>query len=260
MNENTGLTVFIPVFNEAEILESNLRKLDDFLGDIKIPYEIIVGSNGSYDKTLEILGSLQTAFPSLSHFHIPHKAVGQAFRKGLEKARFNRFICLDMDLSIDLSFVERAYALLSTVHIVVGSKITGDQRRSFLRKTASNAFIFCARNLLGLSFTDYSIAAKAYRKDAVSPFLQGLDDQTFYVTEILFRAHHKGLSITEIPVDCHDTRKSRFNLAHEGWYKFSRLFGLFTMEMVLNRFCCKSFSNENRSIPGKADRKPVIRD
>jgi hypothetical protein len=158
------------------------------------------------------------------------KAVGRAFRMGLEFARFNRVISLDMDLSIDLSFIERAYGLLETSHVVVGSKITGDQRRSVLRKTASNAFIFCARILLGLSFSDYSIAAKAYRKDSITAYLPHMDDKTFYVTEILYRAFRDGKTLTEIPVDCNDTRSSRFNLLHEGWYKFSRLFVLYCSE------------------------------
>lgn len=225
-----GVTIFIPVFNEESVLESQIKKLIIHLQTLGFPYEIIVGSNGSFDKTVQILETLKMDIPCLVFFHIPMKAVGRAFRMGLELARFNRVISLDMDLSIDLSFIERAYHLLEKFHVVVGSKITGDQRRSVLRKTASTAFIFCARTLLGISYSDYSIAAKAYRKDAISAYLPHMDDKTFYVTEILFRAFRDGKTLTEIPVDCNDTRPSRFNLIHEGWYKFSRLFTLYFKE------------------------------
>jgi glycosyltransferase involved in cell wall biosynthesis len=225
-----GVTIFIPVFNEESILEAHTKKLIIHLQTFGFPYEIIIGSNGSFDKTVMILEALKKGIPCLNYFHIPIKAVGRAFRIGLESARFNRVISLDMDLSIDLSFIERAYHQLETSHVVVGSKITGDQQRSVLRKTASNAFIFCARTLLGLSFSDYSIAAKAYRKDTITTYLPHMDDKTFYVTEILFRASRDGKTLTEIPVDCNDTRPSRFNLIHEGWYKFSRLFVLYFAE------------------------------
>lgn len=225
-----GVTIFIPVFNEESILESQIKKLVIHLQELDFPYEIIIGSNGSFDKTVLILETLKRDIPCLDFFHIPMKAVGRAFRMGLKAARFNRVISLDIDLSIDLSFIKRAYHLLEISHVVVGSKITGNQRRSVLRKTASNAFIFCARTLLGLSYSDYSIAAKAYRKDAISAYLPHMDDKTFYVTEILFRAFRDGKTLTEIPVDCNDTRPSRFNLIHEGWYKFSRLFTLYFTE------------------------------
>lgn len=227
---HNGVTIFIPVFNEESIVEAQIKKLIIHLQTLGFPYEIIVGSNGSFDKTVQILETLKKEIPYLDYFHIPMKAVGRAFRMGLESSHFNRVISLDMDLSIDLSFIEKAYHLLEKNHAVVGSKITGDQRRSVLRKTASNAFIFCARILLCLSFSDYSIAAKAYKKDAISAYLPHMDDKTFYVTEILFRASRDGKTLTEIPVDCNDTRPSRFNLIHEGWYKFSRLFTLYFTE------------------------------
>ncbi len=233
MTDISGLTIFIPVFNEEALLENNILNLQDYLWNLGHPFEIIIGSNGSYDRTLDILARLKSSTNGLDCFHIPEKAVGKAFRMGFERARYNRFICLDMDLSIDLRFVAQAFSLLTTADVVVGSKINGDQKRSKLRTSASNAFIFTAKALLGLSFSDYSIAAKAYRKSAVAPYLHRTDHNTFYVTEILYRAHRDGKTIVEIPVDCHDTRPSRFNLIHEGWYKFSRLFLLFTREKIM---------------------------
>lgn len=230
MPEMPGLTVFIPVFNEEALLENNLRKLQAYLRNLGHPFEIIVGSNGSYDNTLNILKQLKPGMLSLEFFHIPEKAVGKAFQMGFNMARYNRIICVDMDLSIDLRFIEQAFELLAAAHVVVGSKINGLQRRSQLRIAASNAFILTAKVLLGLSFSDYSLAAKAYRKDAMAAYLARTDRNTFYVTELVYRAHKDRKTIVEIPVDCHDTRSSRFNLIHEGWYKFSRLFLLYLRE------------------------------
>jgi glycosyltransferase involved in cell wall biosynthesis len=226
-------TLLIPEFNEEAILENNLRSLAAHLAGLDHPFEIIVGSNGSFDKTLSILHTLEPAIPCLRFFHIPEKKVGHAFRRGIEMAQFNRIITVDMDLSIDLGFIESAFRLLSDHHVVVGSKISGDQKRSYVRKFASNAFIFCAKLLLGITHSDYSIAAKGYRKNTITGYLPYIDTQTFYVVQILFRAFHDGKRIVEIPVNCMDTRKSRFNLIHEGLYKFSRLFRLSIGERLL---------------------------
>ncbi|MBU1168051.1 MAG: glycosyltransferase family 2 protein [Proteobacteria bacterium] len=226
MTQIPGLSIFIPVFNEESLIESHIQILATHLETLGLPFEIIIGSNGSTDRTCAILESLEKKRPYVRFFHLPRKGVGRAFALGVKIASFDRIITVDMDLSIDLSFIETAYHLLSRVHVVVGSKKNGNQKRSLLRKAASRIFIYSAEVLLGISYSDYSIAAKAYRKSAILPYLPFLDSHTFYVVLILFSAYHDEKRIMEIPVGCHDLRKSRFNLTHEGLYKFSHLFSL----------------------------------
>lgn len=226
MNQSSGLSIFIPVFNEETLLENHILILSAYLETLVIPFEIIIVSNGSTDRTLIILESLEKRLPFLRYFHLPQKGVGRAFAKGVVNARFDRIITVDMDLSIDLSFIETAYHHLAHVHMVVGSKQTGNQKRSSLRKAGSALFIHCAKILLGITYTDYSIAAKAYRKETILPYLQNIDAHTFYVVLILFSAYHEGKHIVELPVACLDLRPSRFNLFHECLYKFSHLFML----------------------------------
>ena len=48
MRDAQGLTVFVPVFNEEALLSSNTRRLQEYLESLKIPYEIIIGSNGIF--------------------------------------------------------------------------------------------------------------------------------------------------------------------------------------------------------------------
>jgi hypothetical protein len=93
-----------------------------------------------------------------------------------------------------------------------------------LRKIASNAFIFGAGKLLGMNFNDYSIAAKAYKSGTLKKYITGTNDQTFYVVEVLLKAHLAKVKIKEIPVSCTDLRPSKFNLIHEGIHKFGNLF------------------------------------
>jgi hypothetical protein len=53
-----------------------------------------------------------------------------------------------------------------------------------------------------------------------------MDDQTFYVVQLVYWARRDGKRLREIPVACMDLRESRFNLIHEGLYKFGNLFWL----------------------------------
>lgn len=226
MTSRPGFTVFIPVYNEESLLTENVQHLVRFLDSINTPYEIIIGSNGSTDKTVELSRQLRNQYQNMGFFHLPKKGVGAAFREGVRIAKYERIITVDMDLSVNLEFVGIAYRLLDQYDIVIGSKITGRQKRTWIRRMASNCFIYLAKALLQINFHDYSIGAKGYRRDLVRRYLPYIDDKTFYVVKIVYHAYHDGKSIEEIPVECHDTRESRFNLIYEGIYKFSNLFRL----------------------------------
>lgn len=220
-------TIFIPVYNEEQIIIKNTEKLIDYLNGLKIPYEIIIGSNGSTDRTPELGGVLQEKYPHLiKFFYIDQKGPGAAFRKGISLASHDHIISVDMDLTVDLNFIKMANSLLGDFDLVVGSKRMGSQKRSLVRKLASVSFIFCSMIMLGLSFDDYSLAAKAYKKKVLQGCLDKIGNGTFYVIEVLYYATKNNYNTVQIPAPCHDERRSKFNLIHEGFYRFGSLFKL----------------------------------
>jgi len=226
MTYDAGLTVFVPVYNEEALVVPHTRRLYAYLESLNLPYEIIIGSNGSTDRTVPLTQDLCRQYPRIRMFHLPRKGVGAAFKEGVRISRYDRIVTVDMDLSIHLGFVEKAYRLLDRCDMVIGSKITGTQERAWIRRLASMAFIRLAGVLLRIHYNDYSIAAKGYRKDLVNRCLHLLDDQTFYVVEMVYWASRNGNRLVEVPVSCTDLRGSRFNLIHEGLYKFGNLFRL----------------------------------
>ncbi|MCD6304899.1 MAG: glycosyltransferase family 2 protein [Deltaproteobacteria bacterium] len=226
MRHLEGVTVFVPVYNEEALLVPNGLRLQAFLEDLGRPYEIIIGSNGSTDGTVRQARELCRQDSRFRLFHLPRKGVGKAFKNGIRISRYDRIVTVDMDLSIHLGFVEEACLLLDRYDMVIGSKITGTQDRAWIRRLASISFIRLAGILLRIHYHDYSIAAKGYRKDMVEGYLPFLDDHTFYVVQIVYRANREKKKITEIPVACTDLRGSRFNLIHEGIYKYANLFSL----------------------------------
>ena len=235
MPSNTGMTIFIPIFNEEFLLVPNVEKLVHFLDRTGIPYEIILISNGSTDNTVGKGNALANQNPRIHFFHLDRKGVGAAFREGVKRAGFDRIITVDMDLSIRLDFIPEAFKLLEQYDMVIGSKTTGTQERPWMRKTASECFITLAKFLLNIDYHDYSIAAKGYRKEIVNKFLPFIDDKTFYVVELVYRACREKRRLTEVPVTCVDLRESRFNLIHEGCYKFGNLFLLWFTKTILGR-------------------------
>lgn len=223
---NGGLSVIIPVLNEEDIVEANTAALLAHLETLGRPYEVLLISNGSTDRTCLLGEKLAREHAAVRFFEIPERGVGRAFAMGAMAARHDLIVSVDMDLSIDLGFISRALDLLADYQIVVGSKKMGGQKRVLWRKAGSTAFILTVRLLLGLPFEDYSIAAKAYRREVVLAHLDQIDHGTSYVLDILYHALAEGGRAVETPVYCEDYRTSRFNLIHEALYRFRNVFRL----------------------------------
>ncbi len=220
-------SIIIPVYNEQDIMVQNTESLIAHLNGLYESFEIIIGSNGSRDKTPLLGESLADQYPTVRFFHVSQRGVGHAFRQGVRMARHGFIVSLDMDLSVDLGFIEQALNLLDEGYeIVVGSKKMGQQRRSGFRILGSGLFIFCSRRLLDLAFEDYSIGAKAYRRSVLLGHLDRINHGTSYVIDMIALVHRDGGRIIEIPVWCEDFRASKFNIVHEGVYRYAHLLRL----------------------------------
>jgi len=227
----TPFTVGIPVLNEEAILVPNTERLLAYLDGLGREYEVIIGSNGSTDSTTTLGVDLSRRFPRVSFFHLPEKGVGLAFREFVRRAKYPFLVSVDMDLSVDLDFVKTAVELLETHEIVVGSKKMGNQKRSLFRRLGSDSFLKATRLLLGLTYDDYSLAAKAFRVDVLRRFVDRINEGSSYVLEICYLTKNAGGRITQVPVTCEDWRQSKFNLWHEAVYKYSHLVRLWVREL-----------------------------
>lgn len=229
-----GLSVIIPVYNEEDIIVENTGRLIEFLDRLNKPYEIMICSNGSTDSTVERGESLQKKYPKKVKFlSIKRRGVGLAFKKAMKSSSFVKNVSIDMDLSTDLDFIPRCIELLDELDLVVGSKKTGSQERPFFRRFMSNSYISLVKTLLGLDFSDYSIGAKGYKKNKISEYLDRIDYGSSYVVEIIYLLQRDRGKIKQIPVFCHDTRKSKFNLFHEILYRFKNLLIFWFRERIL---------------------------
>jgi glycosyltransferase involved in cell wall biosynthesis len=218
------ISIVIPVLNEEQILRESTAKLAEWLGMRTTPFEVIVVDNGSTDQTPKIGRELEGEYPWFRYFQIPQKSVGKAFAKGVREAKYPYIISLDCDLSVDLIFIQYAESLLKYSAMVVGSKTLGNQKRSFIRVLGSQVYLFVTQVLFNMTITDFSMGAKGYRREMILPVLDEIDWWTAYVFEIcVWLIFHKK-TVLQVGVQCEDLRKSRFNIWHEGFYRYSNLY------------------------------------
>lgn len=218
------LSVFIPVYNEAALLERSVLTVHEYLLGRELEHEIIVGSNGSTDETVAIGKRLGAEYRWLNFFHLPQRGPGRAFAEGVRRAQGELFVTLDVDLSSELLFLDYAHSLLSHCDMLVGSKTMGSQRRSPFRVLGSQLYILLSQLLFGVTVSDYSIGCKGFRRSSILPLVSYLDPWTGHMFELVALITQRRGRVLQIGIDCEDLRSSRFNLLHEGVYRYRHLF------------------------------------
>ena len=73
---------------------------------------------------------------------------------------------------------------------------------------------------------DGVVVGEGWHKRFGGPHAEIINEGTSYVLELCFLTHRAGGRIVQIGVGCEDWRKSKFNLVHEAFYKYSHLIGL----------------------------------
>jgi len=223
-----AVTIIIPVYNEEEILAKNIKKLIKDLKNSKLKFEVIIADNGSTDSTPEIAKWLSKVYEGcVEYLRFKERGPGNAFKNAVKKAKYSKIIQLDADLSINYKeFILKSTKLLDSYEMAIGSKLT-TQNRHLYRKILSAGFIVLSKLLFNLSYSDYSIGAKAYRKEFLLRNIELIDRWTFYPFKLAAIAK----KVKEIKVYCFDKRKSKFNLLKEVIYKFYNILK-FKLEML----------------------------
>jgi glycosyltransferase involved in cell wall biosynthesis len=211
-----ALTVVMPAFNEAEILESSVKTVIDGLRSRGDAFELVVVENGSTDGTAAIADALVASEPEVRAEHCADADYGRALRAGLLAANGDAIVNFDTDF-FDLDFLDAAVALVQEPDgpaIVVGTKRGegASDERAALRKLATAVFSTVLRVGFGLHVSD-THGIKAMRRAAVEPFARACNfGQDLFDTELILRVERAGLRTAEIPVGVTELRPARTSI------------------------------------------------
>ena len=120
------ISVVVPAYNEAALLESTVRSMVDGLRALGDGFEIHVVENGSTDGTPTVAARLAQELPEVEVHSMRTANYGEALRTGLLESRGDVAVIFDVDFW-DLQFMKEALELLDASAdptgpvIVVGS-------------------------------------------------------------------------------------------------------------------------------------------
>ncbi len=198
-NTNISLTLVIPVYNEARIIETVIR---DIYGKVikKIPgTKFIVAEDGSVDGTKEILHKLNEEIPFDLISSKERKGYTTAFIDALGIPKTELILFSDSDGQHDPADIFKLLKEIDKNDIVSGYKMS--RYDPTYRVIISKMYNFLLFILFRLKMKDADSGFKIIKRKVIEDILQdGLNFKYCVMSEFILKAHLKGYKIKEIPI------------------------------------------------------------
>ncbi len=202
------VTVVMPCLNEAETLETCIRKARECLRCNDIAGEVVVADNGSADGSQEIAQRLGARL-----VHVRQRGYGAALQGGIEASRGRYVIMGDADDSYDfgnlMPFITK---LRQGYDLVVGNRFLGGIEEGAMpplhRYFGNPVLTAIGRLFFNSPSGDFHCGLRGFRKDSVL----ALELQTTgmeFASEMVVKATLLGQKITEVPTTLSPDGRSR---------------------------------------------------
>jgi len=202
------LSVIIPAYNEEKRLPMTLREISDYLKRQNFESEIIVVSDGSKDKTVEVAKSLISEIKNLRVIEFKeNRGKGFGVKEGMMGALGDFRLFTDADNSTPISQIEKMWPEFEAGYdIVIGSRdLKGailDPPQPWLHGFLADIFKLLRKIIAGLwELEDTQCGFKCFTKKAAEDIFPKCKINRFaFDPEFLIIAKKMGYKIKEIPV------------------------------------------------------------
>ena len=217
--EPVELSVVMPCLNEAETLESCIRKAQRALKDANISGEVLIADNGSTDGSIEIAERLGARV-----VHVKAKGYGSALMGGIAAASGKYLLMGDADDSYDFGHIPRfVEKLRGGADLVMGNRFRGGIEPGampFLHRYLGNPVLSRVGRLFFKSpFRDFHCGLRAFSKSAYVKM--GLNTTGMeFASEMVVKATLLKLPVAEVPTTLAPdgrTRAPHLRTWRDGW-------------------------------------------
>ncbi|MBV8212005.1 MAG: glycosyltransferase family 2 protein [Verrucomicrobia bacterium] len=224
IRQRTGcrLTILMPCLNEAETIESCVRKALGSLDKLNLTGEVVIADNGSTDGSRERAEALGARVVS-----VPERGYGAALQAGIVAAKGDWIVMGDADDSYDFSQVasfigrlEEGYELVMGCRLPQGGgKIMPGAMPWKHRWLGNPGLSWLARLFFRSPITDINCGLRAFSRSAILQlYLSALGME--FAVEMVIKATLHGLRITEVPITLYKDGRSRaphLRTWRDGW-------------------------------------------
>jgi len=218
--EKIHLSVIVPAYNEEERIPETLREIAKYLKKENFTFEILVVSDGSTDRTCEVVESLKSEIPNLKLIcEKKNRGKGYGVKRGMLKAKGKFRLFTDADNSTPLSEIEKFWPEFEKgAEIVIGSRdLKGailDPPQSLFRTFLGEGFKIVRKIIVGLwELEDTQCGFKCFKEKAALKIFPKCKIERFaFDPEILLIGKKMGFKIKEVPIFWRNDPRSKVKL------------------------------------------------
>jgi glycosyltransferase involved in cell wall biosynthesis len=192
------LSVVFPVYNEEENIPLLLREIAAAVEGHGWTYEIVAVDDGSSDRSLEVLRSLKSQYPTLRVLALEKNSGQTAALDAAWRAAVGRLVVsLDADLQNDPADIPAMMRKLeeAKADMVIGVRV--NRRDTFSRKMQSRIGNGVRNWITGDQITDTGCSLKLVKKEAVDRVRLFTGMHRFLPTLV----RYAGYKVVEMPVN-----------------------------------------------------------
>ena len=202
VHQQIQLTVLLPAFNEEEAIERVLAEIVDALADEPIRYEIVVVDDASTDRTAERAErfSADCWQCAVRVIRSPeNRGAGAARRTGIRQARGEIVVMLDADGSYPAGAIPELLRWFPAYDQVNGARTSEQGTLPWLRKPTKWFIRKLASYLTGHKIPDLNTGLKAFKREAMLPWLWVVPDGFSCVTTMTLAFLTNGYAVKYVP-------------------------------------------------------------
>lgn len=215
------VSIIIPCYNDAEILNAQLPKFIKYLQESSIKSEIIIvddGSSSSFEAR-----SIALRWGCFFLENKRNLGKGAAVRLGMGHAKGNFMIYTDVDVPFQYESIKHFlhYLKAKEFDIVMGDRTLPQSKYfaevSFFRKLGSNVFSFLVGRFVTTGLFDTQCGLKGFKAEVARDLFSVSKIQGFaFDVELLYVALKRNYDIKRLPVVLRSQEGSSVNLVKHG--------------------------------------------
>ncbi|MBN1557543.1 MAG: glycosyltransferase family 2 protein [Lentisphaerae bacterium] len=197
------LSIVIPVYNEADTLETIVRRVQDV--DVGLDKELVLVDDASSDGSAGVMRNLEERHPDWRFvYHPANRGKGAALRSGFAVATGDIVLIQDADLEYDPAEYPRLLRPILDGHadVVYGSRFLGGgaHRVVFFWHYVGNRFLTTLSNMMtDLNLTDMEVCYKAFRHEVLET-LSLHEDRFGFEVEVTAKIARGNWRVYEVPI------------------------------------------------------------
>lgn len=213
----SDLSIIIPVYNAAPLVEASLTQIVSFFEARKISFEIVLCDDGSADSSFEAVQLFSWKSDIRIYRNEVNRGLGFTLRRLIWLARSERLIYCDIDLPFGAQGLCDVWDQMQDADIVVASRYSGQKAHVPLRRRICSRFYWlAARILTGIPVRDIGSGTVGFRRSDMKDLDLRSDGFDIHL-ELYLRALKQGLKIKEIGLPSRKTAGGSFLIRRHGF-------------------------------------------